>query len=166
MLNDGTKTFDHSSDGFNTKLGGCTSFFRYLDHPAALSLVYQKGKFTVSTSTEKEKNFIECFSTSNIKLPDSFYIGFSAATGGVSDIHDILRITTMSLDEASSKIGSSTFKTGNEYYSDEDFSKPIESSSGLFTFLKNLLLSVMILFILYVVWVYYQSTKTQSYKRF
>jgi hypothetical protein len=165
MLNDGTKSFDHAKDGFDTKLGGCTSFFRNLDYPASFSLVYQKGKFTFSTSTTETKNFVECFSSSNIKLPDSFYIGFSAATGGVSDTHDIFRVYTMSLDDPESNKGEPLMRKAEERYS-EEFSKPIESSSGLFSFLKNLLIMVMVLFVLYVIWVYYQSTKTQSYKRF
>jgi hypothetical protein len=165
MINDGTKSFDHSKDGFDTKLGGCTSFFRNLDHPASFSLVYQKGKFTLSTSITKEKDYVECLSSSNIKLPNSFYIGFSAATGGVSDIHDIIRVTTMSLDDPEHNKGVPLIRNPETGFS-EEYSKPIETSSGLFSFLKNLLIMVMILFIVYVIWVYYQSTKTQSYKRF
>jgi hypothetical protein len=166
MQNDGTRSFDHGTDGYETKLGGCSSSFRNLEHPTAFSLVYLNRKLTLSISVESEKNYVECFTTNNINIPDSFYIGFSAATGGVSDIHDILYVRTISLDEPSSKVGASMLKNGNDHYSDEDFSKPIESSSGLFSFLKNLLIAVMVLFIVYVIWVYYQSTKTQSYKRF
>ena len=164
MLNDGTKTFDHSQDGFNTKLGGCTSFFRFLDRRTAFSLIYQKGKLTLTHAVEKEGFHEVCFSVDNLKLPESFYIGFSAATGGVSDVHDILRVTTTSLDEARSQVGGAPPVT-QSHQSDHE-SGTHRENSGLFTFLKNLLISVILLFIVYVIWVYYQSTKTQSYKRF
>ena len=41
--------------------------------------------------------FKECFTVSGVRLPTGFYFGVSAATGDLSDNHDIISIKTYDL---------------------------------------------------------------------
>jgi hypothetical protein len=105
---------------------------------------------------EGEGTWKECFKASNVKLPENGYLGLTALTGGVSDLHDILSVSTYSLDDAAFSDSSSS--SSSSHYA----GKRKESS-----FLTNVLIFVIIAFVAYVIWVYYQSTKSQySYKRF
>ena len=104
----------------------------------------------------------ECFTAHNVKLEDHGYFGLSAITGGVHDVHDIISVSVYSLDAGRPSSGSSS-GSGKSSSSSSYTDTPRKQESSL---LFNLLMIVIILFVLYVAWVYYQSTKTYSYKRF
>lgn len=53
---------------------------------------------TVSTDIDGLNKWAECFSIDNIHLPSHYYFGFSAATGQLSDNHDIISVRTYQLD--------------------------------------------------------------------
>jgi len=40
----------------------------------------------------------ECFAADKIKLPTGYYFGFTAATGELSDNHDIISVKVYQLD--------------------------------------------------------------------
>ena len=52
----------------------------------------------VSTDTENKNAWKECFSVDNIRLPTKYYFGFSAATGDLSDNHDIISVKVYQLE--------------------------------------------------------------------
>ncbi|WVQ84880.1 hypothetical protein IAT38_007043 [Cryptococcus sp. DSM 104549] len=97
MLGDGKTAYDHDHDNEGNELAGCSENFRRRnDVPTKARLTYIKGKMLqLKLQTKKVDQWTTCFET-NVDLPDSPYIGFSAATGDVSDNHDIISVKTFS----------------------------------------------------------------------
>lgn len=52
----------------------------------------------VSTDMENKAAWKECFSVRGIRLPTGYYFGVTAATGDLSDIHDVLSVRLYELD--------------------------------------------------------------------
>jgi len=98
MVNNGTLHYDHDKDGTNTELAGCESPFRNKDHDTFVAVRYHNYKLTVSTDIENKNVWKECFTSNNVKLPTGYYFGFSAATGELSDNHDIVSVKVYQLD--------------------------------------------------------------------
>lgn len=48
--------------------------------------------FPVSTNIDNSGEFKECFSVQGVILPTGYYFGVSAATGALTDNHDILAL--------------------------------------------------------------------------
>ncbi len=63
-----------------------------------MAVRYQNNRLTVSTDIKGENSWAECFSIDDIHLPTHYYFGFSAATGELSDNHDIISVHTYQLD--------------------------------------------------------------------
>ncbi|MCL4133852.1 UNVERIFIED_CONTAM: hypothetical protein GTU68_002407 [Idotea baltica] len=97
MINNGTLHYDHDRDGTHTQLAGCGAKFRNLDHDTYLSVKYYKDILTVSTSIDNSGEFKECFSVRGVILPTGYYFGMSAATGGLSDNHDLISLRLFDL---------------------------------------------------------------------
>ncbi|WVF73171.1 hypothetical protein IAT40_007990 [Kwoniella sp. CBS 6097] len=97
MLGDGRTSYDHEHDNEAHEIGGCSENFRRRGEvPTKARLTYIKGKkFQLKLQTKKVGDWMTCFEFDS-PLPDSPYIGFSAATGDVSDNHDIISINTFS----------------------------------------------------------------------
>ena len=55
---------------------------------------YQETSLKVDVQYKAVDEWTECFETEPIKLPHSFYLGFSAETGEVTDNHDIIAVTS------------------------------------------------------------------------
>ena len=97
MVNDGSLHYDHDTDGTHTELAGCEATFRNLgdDDHAAARIVYKDFKFALYYSTKytagEEK---KCFEIEGVYLPTNYFWGFTAATGDVSDTHEIKQILT------------------------------------------------------------------------
>jgi mannose-binding lectin 2 len=49
---------------------------------------------------EGRGTWTECFSIDNVRLPTNYYFGFTAATGELSDNHDIISVHTYQLDSS------------------------------------------------------------------
>ena len=47
---------------------------------------------------ENKNTWKECFSVDNVRLPTRYYFGFSAATGDLSDNHDIISVRAYKLE--------------------------------------------------------------------
>lgn len=98
MINNGSLHYDHDRDGTHTELAGCESQFRNKDFDTYVAIRYQNYKLTVSTDTENKNTWKECFSVDKIRLPTRYYYGFSAATGDLSDNHDVISVKVYELD--------------------------------------------------------------------
>jgi mannose-binding lectin 2 len=98
MVNNGSLKYDHDRDGTHTEVAGCESKFRGVDHPTYLMIKYEGDTLTVSTDIEGKSEWHECFSVKGVQLPTGYYIGVSAATGELSDNHDVISIKTFELD--------------------------------------------------------------------
>lgn len=99
MVNNGSLSYDHDRDGTHTELDGCDAAFRKARHETFAAIRYQDYKLTVSLDLEGNNQWKSCFSVDGIRLPTGFYFGASAATGDLSDNHDIITIKVYDLDE-------------------------------------------------------------------
>nr|XP_037278586.1 protein ERGIC-53-like [Rhipicephalus microplus] len=100
MVNDGTKTYEHESDGINQQLGGCQRDFRNKPFPVRAKIEYYQNVLTVlfhNGNTNNDGDYEMCFRAENVFLPQNGYFGVSAATGGLADDHDALKFLTTSL---------------------------------------------------------------------
>ncbi|KAK4470713.1 hypothetical protein MN116_006241 [Schistosoma mekongi] len=97
MINDGSKQYDHDRDGTLTELAGCSSNFRNNDYSVA-TIRYTNNQLKVSMKYQGTVDPVDCFTVDGVHLPTGYYIGVSAATGDLSDNHDIYSIHTYELD--------------------------------------------------------------------
>lgn len=97
MINDGTKKYDHDRDGTLTELAGCSSNFRNREYTLAI-IRYSNDQLSVSLKYHDTKDPVECFKVDGVRLPTGYYIGITAATGELSDNHDIYSVHTYDLE--------------------------------------------------------------------
>jgi len=100
MTNDGSKNFDHQNDGSTQQLAGCLRDFRNKPFPVKAKIEYFKNTLTVlfhNGMSNNDKDFEMCIRAEGVILPKNGYFGVSAATGGLADDHDVLRLVTHSL---------------------------------------------------------------------
>ncbi|XP_039747820.1 protein ERGIC-53 [Pararge aegeria] len=100
VVNDGTKNFDHKSDGATQLLSGCLRDFRNKPFPTRARVEYFLNTLTVhfhNGLTNNEADYELCFRAENVVLPRGGYFGLSAATGGLADDHDVIHLLTTSL---------------------------------------------------------------------
>ncbi|CAH1789645.1 unnamed protein product [Owenia fusiformis] len=104
MTNDGTKQYDHQTDGSAQQLGGCLRDFRNKPFPVRAKIEYHKKALTLffhNGMTNNREDYELCLRAENVYLPAEGYLGVSAATGGLADDHDVLSILTHTLNEPS-----------------------------------------------------------------
>lgn len=89
--------YDHDRDGTHTELAGCEAKFRDVDHDTIVSIKYENDVLSLSTDFESTGVWKECFSVKDVILPTGYHIGVSAATGDLSDNHDVISIKTVML---------------------------------------------------------------------
>ena len=100
MTNDGTKLFDHQNDGSTQQLAGCLRDFRNKPFPVRAKIEYFRNTLTLlfhNGMSNNDKDFEMCVRAENVVLPKTGYFGVSAATGGLADDHDVLKLVTHSL---------------------------------------------------------------------
>ncbi|CAH0599968.1 unnamed protein product [Chrysodeixis includens] len=100
VINDGTKVFDHKSDGSQQLLSGCLRDFRNKPFPTRARIEYYLNTLTVyfhNGMTNNEADYELCFRAENVILPRGGVLGLSAATGGLADDHDVIHLLTTSL---------------------------------------------------------------------
>ncbi|EGT54446.1 hypothetical protein CAEBREN_22656 [Caenorhabditis brenneri] len=99
MLNDGTRSYDHHTDGSQQILSSCQRDFRNKPYPVRVRIEYMKNVLTVHVDDgmQPTPRYELCMRAENIFLPRNGYFGVSAATGGLADDHDILDFSVFSL---------------------------------------------------------------------
>ncbi|XP_072937803.1 protein ERGIC-53 [Epargyreus clarus] len=108
VLNDGTRNFDHKSDGSTQLLSGCLRDFRNKPFPTRAKVEYYLNTLTVyfhNGLTNNEVDYELCFRAENVALPRGGYFGLSAATGGLADDHDVIHLLTTSLHSTQQSSG-------------------------------------------------------------
>jgi mannose-binding lectin 2 len=93
MVGDGVKKYDHHTDGQEFGIGGCHKQTMNTNHPVQARVTYDQNILELMLKIE-EGDWETCFRAPNVHLPKSGYIGFTAATGGLSARHDLLAVTT------------------------------------------------------------------------
>lgn len=99
MVNNGTLHYDHEADGTGSELAFCESKFRGLDHEAKVLVQYFDEKLSVKMDLENTGEWRDCATVPNVYLPTNYYFGITAATGDLSDNHDILSIRMRQLSQ-------------------------------------------------------------------
>ncbi|KAL3119833.1 hypothetical protein niasHT_005893 [Heterodera trifolii] len=99
MINDGTRAFDHHTDGSNQVLSTCQRDFRNKQYPVHIKVEYFRNTLTVHVSDgmSATPRFEMCIRAEHIFLPKAGFFGVSAATGGLADDHDVLDFSLFSL---------------------------------------------------------------------
>uniref|UniRef100_A0A8D0CXT3 Lectin, mannose-binding 2 n=1 Tax=Sander lucioperca TaxID=283035 RepID=A0A8D0CXT3_SANLU len=90
MVNNGSVNYDHGKDGRSSELGGCSAEIRNREHDTYLAIRYSKGRLTVMVDVEDKNEWKECIDIGGVRLPTGYFFGASAATGDLSDNHDII----------------------------------------------------------------------------
>uniref|UniRef100_A0A0A9VTR0 VIP36-like protein n=2 Tax=Lygus hesperus TaxID=30085 RepID=A0A0A9VTR0_LYGHE len=172
MINNGTLHYDHDRDGTHTSLAGCEVKLRNVYYDTHLTIRYEKDTLTVLTDVDNKGEWKECFKTSGVKLPTGYYWGVSAATGELSDNHDILSMRLYELDssdvdvvsaEDRSKIipSAEKFEAPREHVED-----PKPAWSGTKTFFVMLFVFLLIIAIAIAGISWYRDQQEHAKKRF
>ncbi|KAJ3158983.1 hypothetical protein HDU86_002152 [Geranomyces michiganensis] len=194
MLGDGATEYDHDNDGVKNELGACEIEFRNNDQPTRARVRYVRESKTLTVQTnfyggQGDADWITCFVAENVKLPPSGYLGFSAITGEVTDMHDVIQVKTQGIsfsykdgqgppkDDSDTKKGKAQekIKVSSDKYGASASSnrppppKPV-SGGGVGHFFmvlfKLVLALVAIAAICFCVWKYAQRQEERSFKRF
>ncbi|KAF9190963.1 hypothetical protein BGZ51_007981 [Haplosporangium sp. Z 767] len=101
MLGDGRTSYNGAQDGITNSIGKCESDFRSKLVPTKGRIAYyrESGVLTLKLQTKAWDEWDECFTLTDIKLPQIAYLGFTALTGEVHDNHDIISVTTNTLSK-------------------------------------------------------------------
>ncbi|KAH9529946.1 Vesicular integral-membrane protein VIP36 [Dermatophagoides farinae] len=98
MVNNATMAYDHDRDGTHTELAGCEAKLRTAEHDTYIAIRYYNDTLTVMTDVDGSGEWTDCFISNGVYLPTGLYLGITAATGDLSDNHDIISIKTYRLE--------------------------------------------------------------------
>jgi len=99
MINDGSVDYDHDTDGQDQNLGSCYSMIRNREHDTHMSIRYKRRILTVNVDVDGQGSWRQCFTKTGVRLPGGYYFGVTAATGDLTDNHDVLAVRTYQLDD-------------------------------------------------------------------
>uniref|UniRef100_A0A1I8EHN6 Intracellular lectin protein 2 n=2 Tax=Wuchereria bancrofti TaxID=6293 RepID=A0A1I8EHN6_WUCBA len=96
MINNGSLHYDHDMDGTHTQLGGehtgCEAKFRNKQHQTQIMIRYVGDVLSIYTDVLGTGQWKECMSVDGVQLPTGYHFGITAATGDLSDYHDIISV--------------------------------------------------------------------------
>jgi len=78
-INDGTKVFNHDTDGLGTRFGGCRAKYRNRGNKVGVKVQYQHDSLKVLLDMRNNGVWERCLVKDNIYLSAGSYFGFSAA---------------------------------------------------------------------------------------
>lgn len=78
-INDGTKVFNHDTDGLGTRFGGCRAKYRNRGSKVGVKVQYQHDSLKVLLDMRNNGVWERCLVKDNIYLSAGSYFGFSAA---------------------------------------------------------------------------------------
>ncbi|KAG0223254.1 hypothetical protein BGW41_005672 [Actinomortierella wolfii] len=102
MIGDGRSSYDNGNDGLRNRAAGCEADFRGKQIPTKARVTYSRDTkvLRLQLQTKAWDQWDECFVLNDVVLPEKPYLGFTAVTGEVHDNHDIVSVTTNTLDKA------------------------------------------------------------------
>jgi len=96
MVNNGSLHYDHDRDGTHTQLGGehtgCEAKFRNKEFDSQVLIRYVGETLSVFTDISGLGKWKQCLKVDGVRLPTHYFFGVSAATGDLSDNHDVISI--------------------------------------------------------------------------
>lgn len=165
MINNGSLKYDHDRDGTHTELAGCEAKLRGSDFDTYLMVRYKDDVLTVETDIEGRGEWKECFSVAGVRLPTGYFLGVSAATGDLSDNHDVISIKTYELDAGvnQSEDRSSIIPTAAKFAAPRDHvHDPPAKTSWLKIFFLVILAIVIVVAVVGGGYYYHESQKNRS----
>eukprot|EP00732_Lithocolla_globosa_P001007 Lithocolla_globosa_v1_NODE_423_length_4101_cov_40.764459.p1 type:complete len:357 gc:universal NODE_423_length_4101_cov_40.764459:2466-3536(+) len=103
MIGDGNTPYSHDDDNERNQLAGCEASFRGGEHVMKAKLRYVGSQLELLLDVDKEGEYQQCFLLDDVQLPRGYYVGFSAMTGDVADVHDITKVTTFKVNRKGKK---------------------------------------------------------------
>jgi len=169
MVNNGTLHYDHDKDGTHTQLSGCEAKLRNLQHDTWLAIRYENDVLSVSMDILGKNAWAPCLRVEGVQLPTGYFFGVSAATGDLSDNHDVIAIKTYELDAGPGGSGgrdqivpsAQTFEAARERVED----KPA-GWSGIKIFFVTLFGILGIIAVVVIGIMVYENHKQNARKRF
>lgn len=98
MVGDGMKHYNHDTDGIENSLGGCHKNIVNTKRPVQARVIYNNHMLEVAIKVEEE-DWSHCIRLSNVILPKAGYVGFTASTGSMAARHELLAVTTATLEK-------------------------------------------------------------------
>jgi len=98
FINNGDWEFDHATDGDKQSFGHCYAMARNREHDTDLKIRYKEKVLSVMVDVDGSGSWRSCFEKRGVILPTGYYLGFTAATGDLTDNHDIIAIRTYQVE--------------------------------------------------------------------
>jgi len=165
FVNDGSWSYNHDTDGAEQSIGKCLSGHRNKKENSLLRIRYFEDRLTVKVDPDGTGDFKKtCFEVDGVKLPTGLYVGFTSATGDLTDNHDVVSFKIWQLDSKNDE-GAKRHEMKPEVLNLAPKEAVKEESSsgggwGFFTFILILIIGGGVGFY------YYQEREKASAKRF
>jgi len=164
FVNDGSWSYNHDNDGADQNIGKCLSGHRNKKDSSLLRIRYFEDRLTVKVDPDGTGDFKKtCFEVDGVKLPTGLYVGFTSATGDLTDNHDVVSFKIWQLDSKTDAGKRHEMKPEVLNLAPKEAVKeesPSGSGWGFFTFLLVLIIGGGVGFY------YYQEREKASAKRF
>ncbi|KAJ3312185.1 hypothetical protein HDV04_003318 [Boothiomyces sp. JEL0838] len=161
MMGDGKTSYDHDFDGNSVELGGCSHDFRNQENPTKARLEL--------TSVHDPSQWIQCFKIEQ-KIPLNYFLGFTAATGGVSSKHDLIYTKTyaVTLEKSGEENRQKSYASSsdNKFDTSNQYNKPPVTEKKGTSGVQMFIYLVLIAIVAYVGFVIYRTSQQKSNKRF
>jgi len=93
--NDGSGKYTSADDGRSVALDSCTLPIRNAQQPVALIVTCRNQVVQVELNID---GVVHKCASASVQMPPKYYFGVSAATGGLSDNHDVLQLSVVDID--------------------------------------------------------------------
>lgn len=169
MVNNGTLHYDHENDGLNSELAGCERKFRGLEHDARVFVQYYNEDLIIKTDIENTGIWNNCAVIKGVYLPSHYYFAITAATGDLSDNHDILAIKMSQLSHVIPRQEVKVDDLPRADYTIPDRDRPKDVPSGMSALRKFFVIVCVFAGVIAVAgfgYFLYTSKKSSARKRF
>jgi len=96
FVNDGTKVFNHDTDGLGTRFGGCRAKYRNRGNKVGVKITYSQDSIKVLLDMRNNGVWERCLAKDSIYLATGSHIGFSAANM-IDSVGDNIKISEIKL---------------------------------------------------------------------
>jgi len=96
FVNDGTKVFNHDTDGLGTRFGGCRAKYRNRGNKVGVKITYSQDSIKVLLDMRNNGVWERCLAKDSIYLATGSHIGFSAANL-IDRVGDNIKISEIKL---------------------------------------------------------------------
>lgn len=143
---------------------------RNLNHDTFLVIRYVKRRLTIMIDIDGKQEWRDCLDVPGVRLPRGYYFGTSAATGDLTDNHDILSMKvyqiTVERHPAEEKMDKEVFIPSVDNMKLPGVEDPAESMSGFALFLIIFFSLIGVVFAGIILLIVYNKWQERSRKHF